>query len=301
MIFYTAVPHLVRDLEDQEKPLIQVVEKTEGLSQVLEAIGKILATGIPAINRALIRHLEVVQRDYMWDFVAKHWEQYSNQSDYIALAYLLASRLAVSLSGPGIQQLAQDMGGTVGDAIVAGKVHPMQYYLLPPVEPNPLAGDLYKGKIGEQSRYWILLTPSCDMAHNKAEKVLLALCRHIEEFDEYQKWSRSQSLPEPSNTRRKKLEGLLTDKRRVRDGQPERYHCLPAALLVPGLVVDFQQLITLSRKELDTLERIASLDSPFAEALVSRFTRYFGRLGTPDLDTDYVLSQISSKVSGGTR
>jgi len=299
VIFYTAVPHLVRDIENQEKPLVQVVEKTEGLSRVLEAIRKILATGIPTINRALIRHLEVVQRDYMWDFVAKHWEQYGEQSDHIALAYLLASRLAVSLSGPGIQQLAQDLGDPVGAAIVAGKVHPMQYYLLPPVDPSPLAGDLYQGKIGEQSGYWTLLTPSCDIAHDKAEKALLALCQPLEEFDEYQNWS--GRLSESSNKKKRALEGLLTDNRRVSGGQPERYHCLPAALLVPGLVVDFQQLVTLPRRELDTLERIASLDSPFAEALVSRFIRYFGRLGTPDLDTDYVLSQLSSKVSGGSR
>jgi len=295
VIFYTAVPHLVQDLENQEKPLIRVVEKTETLSQVLKVIREILATGIPAINRALIRHLEVVQRDYMWGSVARHWEQYSDQSDYRALAYLLASRLAVSLSGPGIQQLAQDLGDPVGAAIVAGNVHPMQYYLLPPVDPSPLAGDLYQGKIGEQCGYWILLTPSCDMAHNKVEKALFALCEPLEEFDEYQHWS--GSLPEPSNKEKKELEGLLTDNRRVSGGQPERYQYLPGALLVPDLVVDFQHLVALPRRELDTLERFASLDSPFAEALVCRFTRYFGRLGTPDLDTDYVLSQLSSKVT----
>jgi len=295
VIFYTAVPHLVRVLAEREQPLVQVVEKTEGLPRVLEAIGKILATGIPSMNRALIHHLEEVQRRYMWDFVAKHWGKYSTQSDYTALAYLLASRLAVSLSGPGIQQLAQGLGGPVGDVIVAGKVHPMQYYLLPPVDPSPLTGDLYKGKIGKQSGYWILLTPSCDIVQGKVEKALLALCEPLEKFPEYKKWRGTT----PSNTKRNELKGLLTNNRQ--DGQSERYHCLPAALLIPGLVVDFQQLSTLSREQLDTLERIASLDSPFAEALVSRFTRYFGRLGTPDLDTDYVLSQLSSNVSGGNR
>lgn len=294
VIFYTAVPHLVRDLEKQDKPLVRVVEKTEGLSQVLEVIREILETAIPSINRALIRHLEEVQRDYMWGFVAKHWEEYGDQSDYTALAYLLASRLAVSLSGPGIQQLAQDLGDPVGAAVVAGKVHPMQYYLLPPVDPSPLAGDLYTGKIGEQSGYWILLTPSCDIAQDKAEKALLALCKPLNEFPECGDW-----LQAPSSNTKKKLKNLLTNNRK--DGQPERYHCLPAALVIPGLVVDFQQLITLPRNQLDTLTRIASLDSPFAEALMSRFVRYFGRLGTPDLDTDYVLLRLPSEACGETR
>ncbi len=40
------------------------------------------------------------------------------------------------------------------------------------------------------------------------------------------------------------------------------------------------------------LERLASLDSPFAEALLARFTRYFGRLGTPDLDVAVLLQRL---------
>jgi len=40
------------------------------------------------------------------------------------------------------------------------------------------------------------------------------------------------------------------------------------------------------------LERLASLDSPFAEALLARFTRYFGRLGTPDLDAAILLQRL---------
>ena len=40
------------------------------------------------------------------------------------------------------------------------------------------------------------------------------------------------------------------------------------------------------------LERLASLDSPFAEALLARFSRYFGRLGTPDLDVAVLLQRL---------
>jgi hypothetical protein len=44
--------------------------------------------------------------------------------------------------------------------------------------------------------------------------------------------------------------------------------------------VDLQQLVTLARAQMDSFEHLASLDSPFAEALLARFARYFGRLGT---------------------
>jgi hypothetical protein len=34
------------------------------------------------------------------------------------------------------------------------------------------------------------------------------------------------------------------------------------------------------------------LDSPFAEALLARFSRYFGRLGMPDLDVAVLLQRL---------
>ena len=107
VIFYTGLPNLVRHLVT---PLIQVVEKTEELPRLLDSLKSIFATRVPAVNRALIRHLETIQREYMWDFVANHWEQMSDTSDHTSLAYLLARRLATSLSGSGIQHWPQDLG-----------------------------------------------------------------------------------------------------------------------------------------------------------------------------------------------
>jgi CheY-like chemotaxis protein len=180
IVFYTGLPHLVRHLVT---PLIQVVEKTEELPRLLDSLKSIFATRVPAVNRALIRHLETIQREYMWDFVANHWEQLSDTSDHTSLAYLLARRLATSLSGSGIQQLAQELGDSTGTAVTEGHVHPMRYYVMPPVEPAPLAGDIYQGQVGEHNGYWALLTPSCDMVtgREKAELVLLARCLPLTE------------------------------------------------------------------------------------------------------------------------
>ena len=152
------------------------------------------------VNRALLHHLEAVQRDYMWNFVAQNWEQLGDTPDRTALAHLLARRLAISLSGAGIQQLARDLGDSVGDGVVEGNVHPMQYYLMPPVEPTPLSGDVYKGQVGDQNGYWVLLTPSCDLVagREKADWVLFARCVLLSEQVEYQKMV--CRLPQPSNT-----------------------------------------------------------------------------------------------------
>jgi CheY-like chemotaxis protein len=287
VIFYTGLPKLI---QEHKTALIQVVEKTEGLPRLLEVIRNIFATRLPVVNLALLRHLETVQRDYMWDFVAAHWEQFGDTTDRTALAYLLARRLALTLSRQGIQHLARELGDPNAPAIEEGKVHPMHYYIMPPVEPSPLTGDLYRGCIGGQMGYWVLLTPSCDLVtgREKAEWILLVRCDPLTEQQEYQGWK--ASLPQPSKTNTKKLEALLRNNRQI--GQRERFYFLPGAFILPDLVVDFQQLVTLPQKQINGLDRLASLDSSFAGELLSRFIRYFGRPGTEDLDVEVIFSQF---------
>ena len=64
---------------------------------------------------------------------------------------------------------------------------------------------------------------------------------------------------------------------------------------VPSLVVDFQDLVS---KDVNIVikewERTASLASPFAENVLSRFWTYLGRIGTPDLDIGRVLTKVKS-------
>ena len=208
VVFYTGLPHLVRHLVT---PLVQVVEKTAELPRLLDSLSSIFATRLPAVNRALIRHLETIQRDYMWDFVANHWEQFGDTSDHTSLAYLLARRLATSLSGSGIQQLAQELGDSTGTAVTEGHVHPMRYYVIPPVELAPLAGDIYQGQVGEHNGYWALLTPSCDMVtgREKADMVLLARCLPLTEQVEYQQWR--AGLPAPSRTYQRQAAGATAE------------------------------------------------------------------------------------------
>ena len=276
-------------MQHLETSVIQVVEKETDPVPLLAAVKKIFDTPLPTVNRALIRHLETVQRAYMWDFVAKHGAEFIDTSDHTALAYLLARRLAMSLSGSGIGQLANDLGDSTGISVVGNKVHPMQYYVMPPVEISPLTGDLYRGPIGQRDGYWVLLTPSCDVVkgREKAEWVLLAPCVLLTKEKEYQDWHSNSS-----QTKKKKLKSLLSNNR-SNGHQPERFYFLPGALDLPDLVVDFQQLVTLPRKQMEEdLKRLASLDSPFAEALLTRFSRYFGRLGTPDLDLGVVFNRF---------
>ena len=86
------------------------------------------------------------------------------------------------------------------------------------------------------------------------------------------------------------LKALLRNEKQR--GQKERYFFLPGVLKIPDLVIDLQRLHKLGCNELGGLEPIAALDSPFAEYLVTRFTRYWGRLGVPDLDVELIMGRL---------
>ena len=292
VVFYTGVP---RQADGLESPVVHLVEKTKGLDYLLEVVKAVFATGIPQVNQALIQHLETVQRDYMWEFVAKNWDSFGDDKDPKSLAYLLARRLAISLSGSGIRLLAEELGDETKSSVQDDQVHPMQYYLLPPVEgQSPRSGDLYHGEIDGEIGHWVLLTPSCDLVEGreKADWALFAFCIGLDQQPEYKNWV--NKLPTPSNSVEGRLGDLIRNNRREPGVQPDRFHYLPGVLTLPHLLVDFQQLKAVPRTQMDVLDRRASLDSPFSEALLGRFTRYLNRLGTPDLALGAIIQTLKS-------
>lgn len=286
VVFYTGLPHLVRHLEN---PVIRIVEKSEGFDNLMRAVMEIFTTNLPAVNRALVRHIERVQSRYMWEFVVNNWNKFGDTQDRTSLAYLLARRLAMSLSTTGIQQMAQELGVLSPLDISGKKVHPMQYYIMPPVENTPQAGDLYKGNIEDSTGYWILITPSCDIFQNKADMLLFIKGIPLKEHQIFLKWLKG--LPDPSNTIISRFFSLLEDR------GPERYFFLPGVFDLPDLVVDFQYLNAIKRDRLESLKRLASLDVPFASKLISRFGRYYIRQGAPDLMTEVIIERLKNGLA----
>lgn len=141
------------------------------------------------------------------------------------------------------------------------------------------------------------MNPCCDFSHQNVDLALFSNCTLLEDQSEYQAYK-----ADPGNTGNKgKLKSLIKDHRE--NHQPERFFFLPKAFSIPDMVVDFQKLVTI---ELTTLKemcsdgtyvRAASLDSPFAETLLNKFSHYYGRIGKPDLRDDLVFERISKVLS----
>ncbi len=286
IIFYTNLPEHARDLE--APPLIQIVEKAAGPNALEAAVGTAFDSGLPLLNRSILRIVEEGQRAYMWDFVAKHAPDLMTTEDPASLGYLLARRLAYFIAKEGSGSLIEALGGVRGSA---GIYPPIRMYLIPPV-PEVLVGDLVKGEVDGRNGHWVVLSPSCDLMQGKAERVLLAAAEALEQQPEAV--AVRNATPPPSKAVRVALEKVVGNKNVNPPRQDERHHALPGALGLPDLLVDFQQLTSVKRETFDGLERVASLDSPYGEALSARFLRYYSRLGTPNIDIAPVMTRIAA-------
>lgn len=292
IIFYTALPSA--SLNITNAPFVQTVSKiaVDPMVDLEKAIENIISSGLPQLLQSVSNHLAGVERAFMAEFVEQNWPELVDRPE--DMAYLLSRRLAVSFE-EGAEKLAQELG-EIGEIIVGDTIHPTRYYVQPPNSIYKMGDLLSAPRSAEEDadadteRLYVVLTPSCDLVLRsgcmKAERVVLARCFSLDSFKEYRDWKSGGSA---SSTDR--LRKLLTSRPK---GQEDRYFYLPAAWNVPDRVADLQGVTSIPCEELEHYEKIASLDSPFAEALSYQFNRYIGRIGTPDLDIDGVLHRLET-------
>jgi len=296
VVFYTAWPHKVRHLEG---PHVKVLGKPATPPKIMEAIGAALESPLPVINRALITHLEKIQAGFMWGVADDIYRTYGNTVNPYEVAYLLAKRISFSLSDEGIKAFLKESGAPAIFYSRDSLVHPMQYYVIPPIKENsPQVGDLFFGKIDNTESYWCLLTPSCDMVPHKAGKppkaewVVFVRCLLLKEQREFIAWyDELQKTGEHNNNKYADLDPLLKNNRK--NGQSDRFVFLPGVLDIPDLIMDFQQVKIGKLDLLDNaaFKKRASIEPPYSDSILSKFARYFGRVGTPDLNCACVISK----------
>ena len=187
VVFWTGLPGKVEHLRG---PLVRIGDKSNDVADLQEAIRELFGTGLPSLNRALRHLIEEEQRRYMWDFVAEHWDELRHDGDHTGLAYLLVRRLGRSLSGPGIEHVAAELGGGGPNAPAAGTIQAAEMYIVPPL-PNtkPGVSEIMREDAGDNSSWWFVLTPSCDLEHStKLDRVLMAACLSASDHPRVVEW-----------------------------------------------------------------------------------------------------------------
>jgi CheY-like chemotaxis protein len=295
VVFYTAYAYKIKE----ENPYARIVRRGNP-RKLRTVIKQVFETGLPQ----LIRHLEIEQRKYMWDHVKSYWGANSSSYEKTDAAFLLARRLGNVLKRSSVEDFL--IGQNLLSPKVDDSVYPIEMYVYPSVNSKLQIGDILKSKYSKKSSYWMVMTPSCDVEQNKVTEVILAACFPLSDQPEYAKVKdyliKGQ---EPSKEARKDLETLIGNNRNAEHKrkddektrfQPERYSFLPGTFFIPDLVIDFQALMQISLEKIKPNHRVASLDAPFAEACSSRFARYYGRLGTPDINKKFMSSKILEMI-----
>lgn len=288
VIFHTGYPQKVSDLTS---PYVKVVTRGDDWKVLRSTIKEVMDTKLPK----LIRHIEDEQRKFMWESAGKIWADDLNKNSPTDLAYLLARRLANTLSGDVVRSFldADEAGGVPK----TDKIHAVELYVYPPLSKHFLFGDVFKKKIGNDIEYFVALTPSCDHAQNNADFVLLTKCKYLIDTDPGLCAKASLDAGgEVSKTAAEKLTKYIRDN----SSPADRYKYLPGTSFLPDLLVDLQDIraVTLAvlNDDVEGYERVASLDSPFAEALQAKMARYLGRIGTPDIDPDLALDRFKARI-----
>ncbi len=262
----------------------------KGTSKDIErAMNKLLDTNIPQLARMLHNDIERSAGSYLWGFLEKRWDNLmSEKVDADVLERLIRRRAALQIgrlnpSVKGTQELEE--------------VKASEFYIYPSISEDLRLGEILINV--EDDTFRVVLTPHChlriqpDETLPRAEHVLTVKVFPAKEtiLNAYKKPDGTQKNPWRGNTEKK------TDKLRRRIKSPAeqmgkldgRYWFMPGFLDIPGSYCDFLQLESLAYQEIiDTgkFKRVAAIDAPFAEALQSCFTRFYLRVGLPNLNPD---------------
>lgn len=265
VVFYTAVGTWGID---EDVPYVELVDKADGFVPLRRALERVFATQLPA----LAAHLDEELRTLLWGELGRFRPRASAVADPGEPAYTVARLIARRLAGPALRKRF---------GLPPAQRRPADMYLPAIEEPFPLAGDIFKN---EAEEFWVVLTPSCDLVRTdsrepRVTRVLLARAKPVQP------------------ARKDEVGNLLARK------DPDR-HFLPAwDGHLPDVVVHFRDLATIEYDRLTgpVWVRLATMDSPYAEELTSRFLRHFGRVGVPEIDWSSVEERLRPAPEKGRR
>ena len=265
-------------------PFVRAADKSVGNDEIVACLEELIETGVPAVAQAIHDEIDRVAGSYLWGFLTEHWDRLvdSGLDARDVLERVLRRRAAIQLA-----RVTPD-GGEVG------VVEAAEFYVYPSI-----AGDEYR--LGEVVRskadgsVRVVLTPHCHLtvqrgaAEPKAEFVLtvkalgagdaLRLAHTRPDGEVEDPW------PGKASRMAEKVRRRINSPAELMGSPDGRYWFLPGFLDIPDLYCDLLQLESVPFASLrDDHDRLAVLDTPFAEALQSCFTRFYSSVGLPSLN-----------------
>jgi hypothetical protein len=130
----------------------------------------------------------------------------------------------------------------------------------------------------------VLLTPACDIEHQKGPWTFAALFPDSEvAYQIVEKRMRDDRATSPGAFRRSFQDSLRRDLGYLVTQRYPRYHWLPAFESQLAMVADFTYLTSVIAEEVKgSAKRVASMTSSWREQIPARYAAFMGRVGTFD-------------------
>lgn len=152
--------------------------------------------------------------------------------------------------------------------------HTAETYIMPPIKKRVFTGDILINT--ENKEKFIVLTPSCDLAHdNKIDNILLAKIKPLSDKNNL-------------NSNNSQIKDFIKNK-------TNRYHFLPEYKSIPAGLIDFQDLMSVKKIILaEKYEVEAAVNSNFTKDILARFSYYYSRQGSPDFNFEKIFNNLLS-------
>jgi len=193
-----------------------------------------------------------------------------------------------------IRELMQHLGEGGGvDREWYARFHYFQAYYRPDEAEPVWTGDIYEaGDDDHQKGYAVVITPQCDLAQDKVDRIKVAYAMKVDDSSETQQQAFKIVRPgKPFHQDAKLTEQALQFLRGVagRDSLPGRFYVL-RFVRIGGtkfhLLVDLHDVCSVPLEEVEEdwkQKRICRLDSPYIEDLMHRYATLSERVGVPTI------------------
>lgn len=312
VVFYSGNIASIKDLKSQ---VVGVASKGGEIDELISEIERLTRHNLPFLKESIHKCIEDEFKKYFWDVIQEQNDKFKPDTDDYSLGYMLLRNFADSLSKENIKRIVSD------ESIKEDKVHPMEFYIYPMNKKNEYeCGEIIRRK--NNNDVCVILTPSCDFVKRsdgkrKADNVLLANTVLLTNTKEYTKFldvqkghdqiaeyegrlrnAKDENEEKELNNKIKKVQNSIFNLKSsfaqfINSGKSDRYFFLPRTPFIDNRIVDFQRQEIVSFTSLQNdFERVAKLDNPFVQSMISSFIRYYDRIGFPDIDAEYVMNHL---------
>lgn len=273
-----------------------LVKRDRQFSEVLNRLTMVYQSGVVEIvgPHGLI---EEALHTIFWTHLAKtlsFWNKQteSNENRKQRLVRFILSHLLLKLE--------INEGGDLDDS------YPDEMYVIPPFRDEWGTGDI--ATRAQDSSYFVILTPACDLAQGKAKSIQIVEVESFEsgimlsEVNCYKALSKKLS----QGGREKEIVDRDVEKQATAldnliklagNSYSNRYHFLPSCQNFPGGLLNFQKVNSLPFAEFSGgFKKHGTITSVFLKDIVSRFAGYYARQGQPGFESERLVQDLIKLV-----